>query len=284
MTKPKQAEPEDKSTAFVKTRKAYVRTHKLSVTKAKEPPIRTEVKEPLTEQHRKEIRELITEWVNTSLLAKKTLNHGTAYSRLYEDGLERKVNGIEQIEETEFETCRAFIRQRIRIIEAGDYDGLTRKKSDWATTRIKAIQSACRTNGISDEKRKAYMLVRWNVDSLLLMSDDQLEECRRYAVSKPPPKWEIPKVEIIGTQPQREKALSLWLDEQEAKAKAKGEPFDRQDVIFPGGKSAALAELARTNRTLFATDDGQPMDMDTFGKFLGKAKLCKFHSGKPRKT
>lgn len=283
MTTPNQAEPQNEKPVFVKTRKAYVKTSKLSVTKAKEPPIRTDVKEPLTDEHRKEIRELITEWVHTSLLSKKTLTHGTAYSRLYEYGLEGKVNGIEQIEESEFETCRAFIRQRICIVEAGDYDGLTRRKSDWATRRITAIQSACRTNGISDEKRKAYMQWRWGVDSLLLMSDDQLEECRRYAVSKPPPKWNITKVEILGMQQLREKAFARWLDDREAEAKARGEDFDRQNIRIKGGKMAAIDELARDNKALFIDDDGMPMDMESFSKFLTKAKMGGFGGGRPRK-
>jgi hypothetical protein len=122
------------------------------------------------------------------------------------------------------------------ILESGDKDGLTRKKSDWATVRIRVIQAACRANGITDEKRKAYMLHRWGVDSLLLMSDDQLEECRRYAVSRPPPKWDIPKVEILGMHPMREKAFARWLDEKEAEARAGGEDFNRQEIRIKGVK------------------------------------------------
>jgi hypothetical protein len=116
-----------------------------------------------------------------------------------------------------------------------------------------------------------------------LFSDDQLEECRRYAVSKPPPTWNISKVEILGMQALREKSFARWLDDKEAEARAGGEDFDRQSIRVKGGKQKAIEELAQRDKTLWTDDDGMPIDMEPFSKFLTKAKMGGFGGGRPRK-
>lgn len=284
--KPKTSSETEAGTVFVKAKKAFAKTETLTVVKSKEPPRRTEVKEPLTKEQREEIRKLVTEWVTTSNLVGKPLKNsfGTAYSRLYEECLNAEVNALTQIEQGEFEQCYAYLKQRIRATESNDSNGIIQRKSNFRTERIRTIQTKCGQQGVSDDKRRAYMQFRWGNDSLTLLSDDELEECYRYAVSSPPPTWNIPKVEIPGMQALREKAFSRWLDEKEAEARARGEDFNRQDIQIKGGKQAAIADLAKRDRTLFADDDGQPIDDGAFNKFLTKAKLGKFHAGRPRRS
>lgn len=269
-------------TKFVNTDKLYAKAKHAKIVKEKEPPIRMNVTTPLTTEHRQEIKELITEWVTTSNLAKKPIGHGKAYSLLYthDDGLAGAVNGIDQIEDDEFEQCRAFIKTRIRILESNDSGGLTRKKDDWRNGRIRGIQTRRRKAGISDETFKAYLRDRWGDDSLVLLSDDDLEACYRYAMSGSP-KWIPPKEQTPGLQALREKALAKWLEEMEADAVARGEPFDRGALRINGKKDVIRTLLAERDRTLFCDDSGQPISVDAFNAFWKAQQLCKVAGGRP---
>lgn len=277
-----EAKKEETKTAFMKADKAYVRAKNVTLAKEKEPPRRTVFEEPLlTSEHRAELRGLVTDWVSTSNLAKKPMHYGTAYARLYEDHFGGAVNGIEQIYESEFEGCRAFIKQRIMILEGLDKGGLTRKKGDWHDRRIKTIQSACRANGIPEEKRRAYLEARFGVDSLLLLTDDQLEECRAYAVGKnPPPTWNPPERDMPGLQELREKALSKLVKEFEKDAEGRGEYFDRMAMRITGGKGKILELLFSRDGTLFEDKAGKPISEDRFKKFWEKQQVCKFAKGR----
>jgi hypothetical protein len=273
----------DVKTAFVKAEKAFASTKKLTVVRQKEPPKRTVVNNPLTKEQRDQLKELIAEWVTTANLVGRPLKYGfaTAYSRLYEEALYGDVNGIEQIEQEEYEACYAYLSQRIMVAESNDKSRVIQKKSNFRSKRIGSIQSKCKQHGISEEKRRAYLQARFGVNSLTLLSDDELEECYRYSVSSPPPKWNPPDIELPNLQALREKAFSRWLDEKEAEANRNGEPFNRQAIAVKGGKEAAINELAKRDRILFEDDGGLPMSLENFNKFLTKAKLGKFKGGRP---
>ena len=272
-------------TAFVKAKKIFAKAEKLTVIKKKEPPKRTVINDPLTKEQREELRALVNEWVITANLVGRPLKHGhgTAFARLFDEAVNGEVNELVQIDKTEFEQCYAYLKQRIRATESYDSNRIIQRKSNFRSERITAIQTKCKQYGISDEKRKAYMKWRWNADSLTLLSDDELAECYSYAVSSPPPKWNIPKVEILGMHPMRERAFARWLDEKEAEAKTRGEDFDRQSIRIKGGKQKAIEELAERDRTLWTDEDGQPIDIEAFSKFLTKAKMGGFGGGRPRK-
>ncbi|MBT9098772.1 hypothetical protein KFZ76_13765 [Methylovulum psychrotolerans] len=265
------------TTAFVKAEKAYAAVNTLNVTYQKPPPKRTEINNPLTKEQRKQLNELITEWVTTSNLAKKPIAFDKAWSNLFYYGLSGAVNNINQIEQEEFATCKSYINQRIMIIESDCKTGLTRFKEGWRNKHIGKIHAVCKKQKISDEKRKVFMLDKWGKDSLTELTDDELRECYQYAVSSNP-SWIASKYEIQGTQEQREKALGLLLNELEAQAKAVNSIFDRNNITL--GKSVILSMLSQRDRTLFSDGDGNPIAETTFNRFLTKAKMCKFKAGR----
>lgn len=264
-------------TAFVKTEKAYVKAEKVIVTVPKEPPRRTDIKNPLTVEQKDALKELLTEWITTSNLAKKPINFGTAWKKLFEQGLSGAVSALAQIEQDEFDTCLRYIKQQIMIIESTSKTGLTRYKSDWRKKHIGKIQANCKKQGITDEKRKAFMLARWDKNSLTLLTDDELRECYQYAHGKNP-SWTPPQRELLGTQQQREKSLGLLLDELEAQAKAVNSVFDRNNITL--GKGMVLSMLSQRDRTLFCDNEGNPIAETTFNRFLTNAKMCKFKAGR----
>lgn len=259
-------------TTFVKTDKAYVKAEKVTVSTPKQPPKRTDVKNPLTKEHRKEIRDLITEWVTTSNLAKKPIDHKKAYSLLYNDGLENEVNGIEQIEESEFEQCKHYIKQRIMTLESVGAGRVMRRKSDWQTKRIKAIHARCGELGISEEQRKAYQLARFGKNSLVDFTDDELSEFYSYVMNGNP-KFIMPKEQAKSIQQDRENALRVLLGFLEAKAKAQRQAFNPQRLNLTKPDIHKLLE--QQNPDLFCN-----MSEEQFSKFWSKQQVCKLKPGR----
>ena len=91
------------------------------VIKQKKEPKRKEVNNPLTEEHRNDINYLVRYWSDTSKQAMSKKNHieyWQAWNNLYSYGLNDEVNGIEQIEESEYPQCQSYLNQRIRIAES----------------------------------------------------------------------------------------------------------------------------------------------------------------------
>lgn len=87
----------------------------------KKIPKRTTVNNPLTEEHRDELNYLVRDWVNKSKQAKHQRYHidfPQAWSNLYSFCLKNEVNGIEQIEESEYLQCKSYLNERIRIGES----------------------------------------------------------------------------------------------------------------------------------------------------------------------
>ena len=269
--------PNHPNTVFVKSEKTYVRSKKTEVINEKEPPKRTDVKNPLTKEHRKELRELINDWVTTSNLAKKPLDYGKAYTKLYSDGLQGEVNGIEQIEESEFEHCRKYIKERIRILETIGNQRIIRRKSDWRNDRIKAIHARCKELGVSDEARKAYQLERFGKASLADLTDDELQEMYNY-VMMGTPKFTSSRAQVKNIQQARENALRVLVGFLEADYKSKNKSFDPGKLAVPKRKMFEL--LKQREPDLFRGENGDMSD-DEFNKFWSKQQLCKLKSGKP---
>lgn len=257
----------------VKTDKAYIAAEKVTVSRKKEPPKRTDVKTPLTKEHREELRKLVNDWVTTSNLAKKPLDYGKAYTKLYADGLNGEVNGIDQIEESEFEQCRRYIQQRIKILETVGDGRVIRRKSEWRRDRIGKIHVVCKTLGVSDETRKAYQLARYGKDSLADFTNDDLEDFYGYVI-RGTPKFTTPRVQVQSIQQDRENALRVLIGVMEANAKAKGQIFNPQRL--PYSKRDMLDLLKQREPALFAR-----MSEDPFNKFWSKQSVCKLKPGKP---
>lgn len=261
----------------VKTDKAYVAAEKVTVSRKKEPPNRTDVKTPLTNEHREELRNLVNDWVTTSNLAKKPLNHAKAYTKLYADGLNGEVNGIEQIEESEFEQCRRYLQQRIKILETVGDSRVIRRKSEWRRDRIGKIHSICKTLGVSDETRKAYQLARYGKDSLADFTDDELEDFYRYVIHGTP-KFKMPRAQAKTIQQDRENALRVLIGVLEANAKEKEQIFNPFKLTITKDEMREL--LIRRNRDLFIGDDGNEISIDQFNDFWKAQKICKCKSGR----
>lgn len=261
----------------VKTDKAYVAAEKVTVSRKKEPPKRTDVKTPLTNEHRKELIELVNSWVATSNLAKKPISYPKAYSLIYQDALRGEVNGINQIEESEFEICRKYIQQRIRILETVGNQRVMRRKLDWRRTRISAIHARLseliKQGKVTEQRRKEYQLDRYEKESVADFSDDELEDYRIYLMQKNP-KFTIPLEKIKAIQQDRENALRVLIGVMEANAKAKGQIFTPQRLNCP--KSDMMEMLKQREPALFSG-----MSEDQFNKFWTKQSVCKLKPGKP---
>lgn len=195
---------------------------------------------------------------------------------MYLYGLHGEVNKIDQIDQDELNTCKHYINQRIMIINTGN-SKLTRKLDGWRQKHIGVIHQKCKEKGISDEKRKAFMLDKWGKDSLKLLSDDELRECYQYAVSSKS-SWIASNYEIKGTQQHREKSLVSLFDELAEQANTVGCTFDRYHITI--SKRDVLAMLIQRDKTLWTDSNRQPIAETTFNRFLTNAKLCKFKSGR----
>jgi hypothetical protein len=64
------------TTAFVKTTKAFVTGETINIAYPKQAPKRTITYNPITKEQRKELTELVNEWVIHSNLAKNSLKRG----------------------------------------------------------------------------------------------------------------------------------------------------------------------------------------------------------------
>ncbi len=257
--------------AFVKSEKTYVRSKEVNVVKEKELPKRIKVENPLTKQHREELNYWINEWVTTSNLAKKPIAYGKAYNKLYADGLDGEVNGIGQIEQSEFQQCVSFIQQRIRVLETVGNKRVMRRKADYRSSRITAIHTRCKELGVSDETRKAYQLYRFKKGSMKDFTDDELEEYYGY-VMRGTPRFFIPKKAAPSVQKDRESALLILLGILEGEAISKGRQFNRQALSYR--KEEMLNLLEQREPDLF------DISLDTFNEFWDMQKHCKARSGR----
>lgn len=257
----------------VKAEKAYVVATNVTVSRKKETPKRTDVKNPLSQEHRKKLRDLVTDWVTTSNLAKKPLVYGKAYSRIYQEALQGEVNGIDQIEESEFEACKRYIHQRIKILETVGNSRVIRCKSEWRNHRIGKIHAICKILGVSDKTRKAYQLWRYRKDSLADFTDDALDHFYGYCI-RGTPKFTIPPVQATTLQQDRENALRVMVGVMEANAKAKGQTFNPQRLNF--SKLDMFEMLKQREPALFGGMTEEP-----FNKFWSKQSVCKLKPGKP---
>lgn len=266
--------PSHAKTGFVKADKIFAQTKELKIVKEKQQPKREAVKSPLIKEHREELKALVTDWVTTSNLAKKPLNYGKAYIKLYAEGLNGEVNGIEQIEESEFELCRRYLQQRIKILETVGDSRVIRKKSEWRRDRIGKIHSICKKLDISDETRKAYQLERYGKESLADFTDDDLADFYGY-VRHGTPKFTMPRAQSNTLQQDRENALRVYIGVLEENAKA-GEGsgyFNRQYLPFT--RNMIFDALIDREPLLF-----KRMSEDQFYKFWSKQRVCKLKPGR----
>lgn len=258
-------------TVFTKSEKAYVSTNEVKISNPKPPPKRIEVNNPLTKQQRTELQDWITEWVTTSNLAKKPISYGAARTRLYEDGLQGEVNGVEQIDQSELPTCISYIKQRIRILETVGNKRVMIRKGDYRNGRISAIHARCKELGVSDEIRKAYQLYKYEKISMKDFPDDELDHYYSY-VMHGTPKFFIPKKAVQSVQQDRENALLVLLGVLEGEAIEKGQQFNR--LALSQSKEEMLAMLEQRDPALF-----NEVELGTFEEFWKKQKHCKCRKG-----
>jgi hypothetical protein len=258
----------------VNSKRTNVKTNHLKVTKEKEPPKRTTVKQPLTDAQRAKLKEKITDWITTSNVAKKPMQYSQAWGKLYNDidALGGAVNGITQIEQDEFPLCIEYINQKIAIIMSNK--SVRNKYSGNRKKYISSIQARCKELGVSDETRKAYMLAKYGKDSLAEsaanpFTNDELYDFYQYVMGNP--KFSPPKIEMAGTHELREKALARFIDGYAADMAGRGIEIDRQALRYPGGKKAIFEALQQQEPTLFDAD----MTLSAFDKFWLKQRVCK---------
>lgn len=258
-------------TIFTKAEKAYVITEKATILNKKQPPKRTKVENPLTKQQKNQLNYLVkNKWVSTSNLAERPINYGRAWNLLYEHGLDGAVNGIEQIEQSEFQQCVSFIQQRIRILETVGNKRVMRRKFDYRDSRIAGIHARCNELGISDEIRRDYQLYRFKKRSMKDFTDDELEEYYEY-VMHGTPKFFIPKKVAQPIQKDRENTLLILLDVLEREAIAKGQQFNRLALSY--GKEEFFAMLQQLEPALFN------IEIETFEEFWKEQKHCRCRKG-----
>lgn len=259
-------------TVKVKADKANVTANRVKVTKQKEPPIRTEVKNPLTKEQKEELNKAVNDLCETELAAKKYSGHGLILSKLFKHGLEGRVNAVAQIEQEEFDLAIAWIKQQKAI--ACSNKTFKRVMKGNRNGMIAAIHQNLTRLGVPDATRREYMLKKYGVSSCEDMTNDQLEDFLQYV--KGNPKWKLPG-EDKSIQKPREKALSMLIDELALRAKENGEHFDPMALSFPGGKAGIRERLASNNVALFGD-----LSEDAFNAFWSKQNLCKMRPGKPR--
>lgn len=230
----------------------------------------------LTEEHLTELNYLIRLWVETSKKAinrRDHIDYGGAKTLLWRYGLDNKINGMDQIEDSEFDQAKAYLNQKIKIAERKIPKHKAFGDSQWRNKTLGAIHARCNNLGVSDETRKAYQLARFGKDSLAHFTDDQLEEMYNYVMIGTP-KFTIPRGQAKSLQNERENALRVLIGVLEANAKAKGQYFE--PMKLPLSKADMLGLLKQREPALFGLMSEEP-----FNKFWSKQQVCKLKSGKP---
>lgn len=270
--------PSNKTTTVVETDKliaktdeAIIHSKKTKIIKPKEPPKRTDVKNPLTNEQIKELDSMVNEWTATSNLSKKPMHFGQGWNKIFYKCLDGEVNGKKQIEQTEYEKVKSFIQQKIMILENAGSKRIMRRKEGYRNKRIGSIQARCKELSIQPEKRKAYQLYRYGKDSLVDFSDDELDDFYGYVI-RGTPKFTIPQPNAQETQQDRENALRVLLGVFEEKAKANGQQFNSQRLN--NSKTEMLNLLAEREPDLF-----KGLSEEGFNKFWSKQKICKLKPG-----
>ena len=258
----------------IKKQTATIRqqTATIGMQKAIKPPKiakRKEVNNPLTEEHRDEINYLIRLWVDTTKQAKSKRYHieyWQANMNLWTYGLNNEVNGIEQIEESEYEKCRKYLNQKIRVAVSRLPKGKELDVPEIRHRTIGAIHARCKQLGITDEVRKAYQLYHYGKESLSDpdFSMDELQQFYRKLLG-PNPKLTIKKK---TTQQQREAVLQRLLGRIEGEATSSGKEINLSCLDYSRNEIEKL--LNEMEPDLFRAG---------FDGFWSKQKLCHLKHG-----
>lgn len=245
----------------------------------KKIPKREHVECPLTEDHRNEINYLVRSWAELSQKAKSKRHHiayGQAYCNLWDYGLDGAVNGIEQIEESEYQRCKVYLNQKIMIAtRRAIKDGLV-DSSEIKNRLIGSIKSRYKNLNFSDEQQEVYHRYRFKKDSLSDFLLDELQELYNFVMSKNP-KFIIPKEDVQLMQKDREQALLMLLGDLEQQAKKEGHIFDLKRFTYRT-KEEMFRLLEERQPHLFGCSHGQLLT------FWSKQKICKCVSGaRPKK-
>lgn len=132
----------------------------------------------MTEEHRIELDYLVKEWVEITQKSRSKKDHipfGRAYSLLFQYGLDGKVNAMDQIEDSEFNQAKDYLKQKIAIAR----NKVPKEKdcnSEYRNIQYAKIHALCKSLSISDETRKEYQLKRFGKESLKDFTDDELLE------------------------------------------------------------------------------------------------------------
>ncbi|HRD49788.1 MAG: hypothetical protein JNK95_04905 [Candidatus Competibacter sp.] len=113
------------------------------------------------------------------------------------------------------------------------------------------------------------MMDRFGKNSLLDLTDDELSEFYTYVMSNPTFSYSLAKVQTIYQK--RESALIEFIGVLEAEATAKGESFDKMQLVI--SKSDILKRLAKRAPREFSITE------TTFNTFWAKQQVCSCKSG-----
>jgi hypothetical protein len=234
----------DAHRASVKTEKATVHAQTAKVVRQAPHPKRLHVEQPLSKEQRKDLGDLIKEWVETRDRMRHPLNYGVAWKKLHNEWLLGKVATLNEIESSEFAECKRWIQQQIRIAESGN-PKLARKSPDYLRGKQKYILARCGALGISETKRHQYCLDRFGIESLNGLSYSQTEELAQY-VAQDHPSFSFKARANASEHDLRVRALTAWLEDMERADLS----FDRFRIHLT--KKHILAALQERDRTLFS--------------------------------
>lgn len=262
-----------KNRVFIKRQNAVIGVQKY--TRPPKEKKRAKVERGLTEEHRRELDSLVMDWVKTSQKAKTSrdkISYGGAYKMLFLYGLEGKVNGIDQIEDLEFNQAKAYLVQRIKIAEKKIPKYKVIGNSEWRNQTIGAIHARCRNLKTPDETRKTYQRERFKKDSLKDFTDDELQEMYIYVMTATP-KFTVPRAQANIIQQDRENALRVLVGVMEANATAKGQQFNPKRLTC---SKIDIFELLKQREPELFSGLGE----DQFATFWRKQQICKVKSGR----
>lgn len=125
------------------------------------------------------IQQLVKDWMEArNSVRKSELSYGAAWSAVNKKA---GVNSYHEIPAEKFKIVETWLLKQMAIVHS--MPSAPAKSTQWRSRRIKGIQSRCTELGIQD-KRKSYMLKTFGKDSLIQLSDADVERVYRWAMGK----------------------------------------------------------------------------------------------------
>lgn len=133
------------------------------IIKSEPPP------DSITLEQRAVIRAKIDEWVEThNQIKQRELTHQAAWRML---NRHMRTPGYTYIKSIDFDKAKSYIQRQIAMLNR--MPSASQKNDQWRNQRLQAIHAKCREKGW-DEWRKKHMMKKFGVDSMIMLSNDDL--------------------------------------------------------------------------------------------------------------